>query len=494
MTALIAADRIGVAGNTLSYVRYIDDFPAFALTNAWDDTGIAGYGEPKTYVVQTNPKVIERCLLMTSDPGDLILDPTCGSGTTAVAAEKWGRRWITTDTSRVALALARTRLMAYRYPWFQLQEESDVKHGFVCRTVARVTLKSIAQNPDITDGMTRAAIEEAIARHAEQETLYDQPQDDRRKVRVTGPFTVESLSPHRTLEPANPDQVAESGMDFVPTILKNLRKAGVQNTVRQEHLSFDWLDPYPGTWVHARGAFSDAGGVDRTIAVSVGPEYGTVDADQVREAAKEASKGAGTDLLLVCAFAFDATAGETAKEFQPSDGSGWAVAAQERKLGKLRVLLVRMNPDLAMGAELLKKTGAGNLFMVFGEPDVEVRRTDDELVQVEIRGVDVYDPTTGQVRSSSTDDIACWFIDTNYNEESFFVREAYFTGAGDPYGSLRKALRADIEEAAWAELYTTESRRFPAPETGKIAVKVINHYGDEVMKVYEVERPNAATR
>ena len=377
--------------------------------------------------------------------------------------------------------------MAHRYPWFQLQDQSDVKHGFVCRTVPHVTLKSIAQNPDIREGMSREEIEPAIARHVEEETLYDQPQEDRKKVRVTGPFTVESLSPHRTLEPSDTaEEVAESGVAFVPTILENLRKAGVQNTVKQEHLNFDWLDPHPGTWVHARGAFTDAEDAERTVAVSVGPEYGTVDADQLREAAKEASKGAGADLLLMCAFAFDATAGETAKEFQPADGSGWAVAAEERKLGKLRVLLVRMNPDLAMGAELLKKTGAGNLFMVFGEPDVEIRRVDDGLVQVEIRGVDVYDPTTGQVRSSSTDDIACWFIDTNYNEESFFVREAYFTGAGDPYGSLRKALRADIDEAAWATLYTTESRPFPAPETGRIAVKVINHYGDEVMKVFSV--------
>ncbi|MEX2375367.1 MAG: DNA methyltransferase [Dehalococcoidia bacterium] len=487
MKRLQLAGRVALLGNTPAYVRYVDDFPAFPFTNSWDDTGVAGFGESKVYVVQTNLKVSERCLLMTSDPGDLIVDPTCGSGTTAVAAEKWGRRWITIDTSRVALALARTRLMGYRYPWFQLQDESDVKHGFVCRPVPRVTLKSIAQNPDIREGMSRAEIEQAIARHAEQETLYDQPQEDRKKVRVTGPFTVESLSPHRTLEPADSgEEVAESGAEFVPTILENLRKAGVQNTVKQEHLSFDWLDSHAGAWVHARGAFADADGAERTVAVSVGPEYGTVDAEQVREAAKEASKGAGADLLLVCAFAFDASAGETAKEFHPADGSGWALAAEERKLGKLRVLLVRMNPDLAMGAELLKKTGAGNLFMVFGEPDVEIGRTHDGLVQVEIRGVDVYDPTTGQVRSSSTDDIACWFIDTNYNEESFFVREAYFTGAGDPYGSLRKALRADIDEAAWARLYTTGSRPFPAPETGKIAVKVINHYGDEVMKVYDL--------
>ncbi len=361
-----------------------------------------------------------------------------------------------------------------------------MRQGFYWRTVPRVTLKSIAQNPDIREGMGRDEIEAAIAKHAEQETLYDQPREDRKKVRVTGPFTVESLSPHRTIEPSGTaEETAASTEEFLPTILENLRRAGVQNTVKAEHLRFDWLDASAGTWVHARGAFTDADGAERTAAVSVGPEYGTVDADQVREAAKEASRGTGADLLLVCAFAFDASAGETAKEFAPSEGSGWAVAAEERKLGRLRVLLVRMNPDLAMGADLLKKTGAGNLFMVFGEPDVDIRRNEDGIV-VEIRGVDVYDPTTGQVRSSTTDEIACWFVDTNYNEESFFVREAYFTGAGDPYESLRKALRADVDETAWASLYRTESRPFPPPETGKIAVKVINHYGDEVMKVYAV--------
>jgi adenine-specific DNA-methyltransferase len=486
MNRLVAAGRVAVTGRSLSYIRYLDDFSAFPIGNLWEDTQ-SGSGMDKVYVVQTNLKVIERCLLMTTDPGDLVIDPTCGSGTTAVASEKWGRRWITTDTSRVALALARTRLMGYRYPWFKLRDETEVRHGFVCRTVPRVTLKSIAQNPDIHEGMDSEDIQAAIARHAEQETLYDQPLEDRQRVRVTGPFTVESLSPHRTLEPADTNvDVALSGTEFVPSILDNLRKAGVQNTVREEHLNFDWLDPHAGVWIHARGVFVDAGGSERSVAISIGPEYGTVDADQVREAAKEASKGAGADLLLVCAFAFDATAGEIAKEFQPSGGSGWAVAAEERKLGKLRVLLVRMNPDLAMGAELLKKTGAGNLFMVFGEPDLEISEAEDHLIKVVVRGVDVYDPTTGQVRSSTTDDIACWFIDTNYNEESFFVREAYFTGAGDPYSSLRKALRADIDESAWGTLYTTESRSFPRPETGRIAVKVINHYGDEVMKVYPV--------
>jgi len=244
MARLQAADRIGVVGNTPAYIRYVDDFPAFPVTNAWDDTGVAGFGEAKTYVVQTNLKVSERCILMSSDPGDLVLDPTCGSGTTAVAAEKWGRRWITVDTSRVALALARTRLMAYRYPWFELRDESDVRQGFVCRAVRRVTLKSIAQNPDIREGMSRQETEAAIARHAELEVLHDQPQEDRKKVRVSGPFTVESLSPHRTLQPADElERLAEPSVDFVPAIVENLRKAGVQNTVKQEHLRFDWLTP-----------------------------------------------------------------------------------------------------------------------------------------------------------------------------------------------------------------------------------------------------------
>lgn len=495
MSRLLAADRVALTGSTLKYIRYFDDFPVFPVDNLWEDTVVAGFAEEKHYVVQTATKVVERCLLMTSDPGDLVLDPTCGSGTTAVVAEKWGRRWITIDTSRVALALARTRLMAYRFPWYDLKDASDLRHGFLCRTVPRVTLKSIAQNPDICEGLSREQIEVAVLKHAEQETLYDQPQEDRKKVRVTGPFTVESLSPHRMLSPAEDGVTeAESEADFVPTIIDNLRKAGVQNTVRQEHLAFNWLEQFPGTWIHARGVFSDIEGVERNVAVSVGPEYGTVDADQVREAAKEASRGAGADLLLVCAFAFDATAGETAKEFVPSADSGWALGAEERKLGRMRVLLVRMNPDLAMGGELLKKTGAGNLFMVFGEPDVEIRSADDDELVVAIRGVDVYDPTSGQVRSSSTDDIACWFVDTNYNEESFFVREAYFTGAGDPYGSLRRALRADIDEEAWASLYATESRPFALPETGKIAVKVINHYGDEVMKVYSVPADRSASQ
>lgn len=497
MKKLSISNRIVTTGNTPSYIRYLSDFSVFPYTNFWDDTTVGGSAD-RWYVVQTATKVIERCLLMTTDPGDLVLDPTCGSGTTAYVAEQWGRRWITIDTSRVALALARTRLMSAKFPYYLLADspegikkeaeltgrmppeyrsESDIKKGFVYKRVPHITLKSIANNPDIKEGLSRKEIDAAVARSAETETLYDQPYSDNKRIRVTGPFTVESLSPHRSIavdeeRPATEIEAhKETGVgQFVTMILENLKKAGVQNTIKNERLKFDRLDPYPGEWLHAEGEYSEKDGITRRVAVCIGPEYGTVGPDMVKDAAKEAVKGVGFDLLIVCGFAFDPHVSEEAKRY-----------------GKLTILATRMNPDLAMGDALLKTTGAGNLFMVFGEPDVDIRKEKDGKVVVKIRGIDVYDPTTGQIRNSSTDDIACWFIDTEYNEESFFVRHAYFTGAEEPYEKLKRALRAEIDEAAWASLYSTVSRPFDMPKTGKIAIKVINHYGDEVLKVYEVK-------
>jgi adenine-specific DNA-methyltransferase len=292
---------------------------------------------------------------------------------------------------------------------------------------------------------------------------------------VSGPFTVESLSPHRVLSTADDNQDGRVSpaeltrqVDFTTMILDNLRKAGVQNTKKGEKLVFDRLDPFAGAWLQASGEYTDAEGQARRVAVSIGPEHGTVGPGQVKEAAKEAVQGIGFDLLIVCGFAFDPH-----------------VDLEAKRYGRLDVLPVKMNPDLAMGDDLLKKTGAGNLFMIFGEPDIAIRRVGGE-VEVEIKGVDVYDPTTGELRPSSVDDIACWFIDTNYDEESFFVRHAYFTGADQPYEKLKGALRAEIDEGAWATLYRTVSRPFPVPETGKIAVKAINHFGDEVLKVFGV--------
>ena len=510
---LLASDRIERSGQTLRFVRYKDDFPVQPLTNLWSDLG--GASDPM-YVVQTNRRIADRCILMTTDPGDLVLDPTCGSGTTAVVAEQRGRRWITIDTSRVALALARTRIMGSRFPYYVLSDsedgakkdaeqtgtapnpgpyQGDIRRGFSYKRVPHIMLKSIAQNPDIDEGMSREEIDEAIRRHADLEVLYDQPFEDKKKVRVAGPFTVESLSPHRTITTDDTEAEAVTsgsqrdaersadGHNLEASIIENLRSAGVQNTVKEERLEFETLNAHPGTYVQATGTH---GSDNERVAVAIGPEHGTVGPKFIREAAKEAMKGTGVDLLLVCGFAFDAHASEITNELNHGT-DGWASAAGETTLGSLRVLLVKMNPDLSMGDDLLKKTGAGNLFMVFGEPDVEVRTTNEGQLVVQLHGLDVYDPTTGEVRTHTTDDIACWFIDTDYDSESFFVRHAYFTGADKPYEKLSKALKADIDEDAWATLYATESRPFDRPSTGKIAVKVINHYGDEVLKVYEVE-------
>ena len=408
-----------------------------------------------------------------------------------------------------------------------VKTSGDIKKGFVYERAPHITLKSIANNPaidqihakwkkslqDVQKEINRCArenweeweiprlessehtatdqsmnfkvalrkwwelrrerqaeIDSAIARHSESEILYDKPYEDKKKLRVTGPFTVESLSPHRVI--SSDVEVMDSNSQqetqpFEAMIIENLKKAGVQNTVKTERLKFDWIESYAGEWIHAEGEYTENGETKRA-AVSIGPEHGTVSPEQIKEAAKEAVRGLGFDLLIVCGFAFDPY-----------------VSEEQTRYGKLTVLSVRMNTDLTMGDEVLKKTGAGNLFMVFGEPDIEIETQPDGNVVVEIKGVDVYDPTTGLVRSNSTDDIACWFIDTNYNGESFFVRHAYFTGADKPYDNLKKALKAEIDEDAWLTLYRTKSRPFNKPSTGKIAVKVINHYGDEVMIVYD---------
>ncbi|MEL6462467.1 MAG: DNA methyltransferase [Cyanobacteria bacterium J06641_2] len=508
----------------------------------------------QVYVVQTAPKFIQRCILMTTDPGDLVLDPTMGSGSTAYVAEQWGRRWITIDTSRVALALARTRLMSAQFPYYLLADstegikketeittklpptniktENDIKKGFVYKRVPHITLKAIANNPEIDtihekyqqklepirtklnkllkkkweeweiprepeDKWSQEAkdlleqwwklkqerqkkIDESIALNSDSEILYDQPYKDKKRLRVTGPFTVESLSPHRVLatnseQPASETEATQQASDqFEFRIIENLRKAGVQNTKKNERLKFDSLEPLAGEWIQAEGEYTEKDGTVKRVAVSIGPEYGTVGSDQIKEAAKEAVQGISYDLLIVCGFAFDP-----------------GVSEESKRYGKLQVLVTKMNPDLLLGDEVLKKTGSGNLFMVFGEPDIEVKHLDDGRITVELKGLDIYDPTTGEIRSSSVNDIACWFIDTNYNGESFFVRHAYFTGANKPYEKLKKTLKAEIDEDAWLDLYSAISRPFDSPKNkngkpGKIAVKVINHYGDEILKVYEV--------
>ncbi|KGJ16643.1 site-specific DNA-methyltransferase [Paracoccus sanguinis] len=591
MKNLTLASRLKPIGNTLMYRRYLNDFGVSPINNLWRDVLFTGFAEDKIYVVQSAQRLVQRCILMTTDPGDLVLDPTCGSGTTAYVAEQWGRRWITIDTSRVAIALARSRLMGARYPYYLLadspegqQKEAEVtrsvprstpthgsiRQGFVYDRVPHITLKSIANNaeidviwdrlqPAVEDAITalntalrghrppfkvetggragakidftaggevklpsgemapanglmeweipreapadwptpaKAAlatfweariarqkeIDASIAAKADFEYLYDKPFADKDKFRVAGPFTVESLSPHRTLAVDWDDELidlhdAAEGKrraaeaprdvtDFAHMILENLKAAGVQQAHKEDRITFTSLKGWPGKWVAAEGAFME-GDTQRRAGVFIGPEFGTVSRPDLVAAAREAGD-AGFDVLICCAFNYDAHS----SEFD--------------KLGRIRVLKARMNPDLHMGGDL-KSTGAGNLFVIFGEPDIRITDDGEGMVRVQVFGVDVFKPQTGEVQSEGTDGIALWMLDTDYNEESFFVRHAYFLGANDPYKALKTTLKAEIDEEAWESLYSDTSRPFPKPKSGRIAVKVINHLGDEVMKVFAVE-------
>ena len=536
-------------GKTIRYRLFLDDYPVSPIHNIWLDTAPAS---DKKYVVQTGTKPIERCILMTTDPGDLVLDPTCGSGTTGYVAEQRGRRWITVDTSRVALALARARIMGARYPWYLLADSpegkrkeaeivqrapsegpthGDIRQGFVYERVPHITLKSIANNAEInvfwetcqeTLEPLRArlnaalgtaweeweipreagegwpedakaahaewweariarqnAIDASIAVKADHEHLYDKPYTDNARIRVAGPFTVESLAPHRMLAVDENDELFQGlankklgygeAADFTEMILENLRTAGVQQAHKEDRIAFASLTPWPGMYVCAEGRYVEGGGetgATRRAGVFIGPEFGTVARPDLVAAAREAAD-AGFDVLIACAFSYDAH------------------AAEFEKLGRIPVLKARMNADLHMAGDL-KNTGKGNLFVIFGEPDIDILEDGGDSIRVRIKGVDVFHPNTGEVRSDGAEGIACWFVDTDYNEESFFVRHAYFLGANDPYKALKTTLKAEIDPDAWATLNSDISRPFPRPASGRIAVKVINHLGDEAMKVFRV--------
>jgi len=638
------AFRLVKGGVALRYVRALSDFSVAPTNNDWGDTSTGSFTDPKIYVVQSGIKAVQRCILMTTDPGDLVLDPTCGSGTTATVAEQWGRRWITIDTSRVALALARARIMGARYPYYLLADSpegqakeadlsrrppseaptrGDIRHGFVYERVPHITLKSIANNAEIdviwdrlqpaveaaradlnaalaghaepfpvaTGGRTgktidftasgtvslpsgeeapangfmewevprepgtpwpekhrklwetarldtadappakrkaaaqalaelnklrsanftaetlpprpvtpwpdaakqaldafwqariarQTEIDASIAAKADVEYLYDKPYTDNARVRVAGPFTVESLSPHRVLAVDQDDELVDTldaadgrrhagdrtaeASDFTSVVLDHLKTSGVQQAHKEGKIDFSTLSGWPGEFICAEGRFME-GETEKRAGVFIGPEFGTVSRPDLVAAAREAGD-AGFDVLIACAFNYDAHS----SEFD--------------RLGRIPVLKARMNADLHM-ADDLKNTGKGNLFVIFGEPDIDIEDADDGCIRVRINGVDVFHPQTGQIDSSGPEGIACWFIDTDYNEESFFVRHAYFLGASDPYKALKTTLKAEIDEDAWASLNSAVSRPFERPSTGRIAVKVINHLGDEVMKVFGV--------
>lgn len=594
---LTKSGRLFAVGKSIRWKNYHDESGYSAPGNNWTDLTSSGFGEERIYVVQTLTDFIQRCILMSTDPGDLVLDPTCGSGTTAYVAEQWGRRWITIDTSRVALALARARIMGGRFaaylladsPAGQIKEAEvsgkapssaptfgDIRHGFVYERAPHITLKSIANNaqidviwekwqavleplraqlnealgrsprPQAGEGVAPATgegnissaalspasgqgektgwqewqipreanaqwspeakrlhaawwqarvrrqqeIDASIAAQAEFETLYDKPYENKKAVRVAGPFTVESLSPHRMLgvgendelidPPHNPRVDAATRPSFEQMVLDHLRSSGVQQAHKADRMTFTSLTPWPGEQICAEGRYTlssvpsgqgqqDAAGaaaaMEKRAAIFIGAEFGSVERADLVEAAREAGE-AGFDVLLACAFNFEARTTEFAK------------------LGKLPVLKARMNADLHMANDL-KNTGSGNLFVIFGEPDITLLREGD-LLRVKINGIDVFKPQSGEVVSHGAEGIACWMIDTDYNQESFFVRQAYFLGANDPYGALKTTLRAEINAEVWASLHSDTSRPFNKPSGGRIAVKAINHLGDEVMKVFRV--------
>ena len=317
-------------------------------------------------------------------------------------------------------------------------------------------------------------MDRSTQKRAINQNLYDQPLQDRKRVRVTGPFTVESLSPYLALDPGDAEAaipasaVSDVSQDYYTHIREHVKTGGVQNSSRDLRINFDWLEEFPGEYLHAEGVHIDENGKTRSIGVSIGPEYVTLGSHWIEAAAKEAVRRTPKfDLLVVIGFAFE----------------GYT-AGQNIRIGSLTILPVKMSPELMVRE--LKNTGDGNLFMVVGEPDVEIVDHEDGTISVKVLGVDVYDPNEGLTRSGNPKDIACWFIDTAYNGEAFFVRHAYFTGEDEPYQQLQRALNSEINEEAWDALYRTESLPFTKPEAGKIAVKVINHHGDEVMKEYNV--------
>lgn len=458
MNKLKLADRLIQVSTSLYYIRYLEDFPVMPIDNLWQDTSAGGYTDRKIYVVQTNRKVIERCILMTTDPGDLVFDPTCGSGTIAFVAEQWGRRWITCDTSRVALTLARQRLMTAVFPYYRFaDEEMGVKGGFIYEEVPHITLKSIAQNepPDT-------------------EKLFDKSEVDRKKIRVSGPFTVEGIPQHSTLDFADADEELKFEMktdaeSHINTLIELLRKDGVTFPANKR-MKFENLIPVRSGFIHAEGKpqndlKSEISDLKR-VAVSFGPPHGPVTVRQVEDGIREAHIN-GYDGIIFCGFAFDSS-------------------AMDVRHPKVKVFYSHIRPDVLVG-DLIKTTASSQLFTVFGEPDIEVKTisNSEKGYEVILKGVDIYDPLTGEVYSDNGNRISAWFIDTDYDKRAFCISQAFFPDSS-AWDKLKRALKASIDEDKFELLTSTRSLPFKLGNEKRIAVKVIDHRGNEVMVVREV--------
>ena len=486
MERLIAAGRIRWVKTVPRYVFYVDDYPVMEITNQWVDTqGASG----KTYAVQTATKVLERCLLMTTDPGDLVLDPTCGSGTTAYVSEQWGRRWITCDTSRVATTLAKQRLLTANFNYYQLAHpEEGIGSGFNYKTVPHVTLGSIANNPDFKEGMTNKQIDSAIARHAPQEMLYDRPSIDRDKARVTGPFTVEAV-PAPAVKPLDEvgqadEQDADESVTRTGATLRQadwrdeLFKTGIRGKGGQR-IAFSRLEPLPGArWLHAEGETRPGDAGAERVAVSFGPDHAPLEQRQVALAIEEAQSLVPRPKIIVfAAFQFDP---EASKDIDETHWPG------------VVLLKAQMNADL-LTEDLKKKRASNESFWLIGQPDVEVERIEKGENQgkfhVSVQGFDYYNTRTGNVESGGSDKIAMWMLDPDYDGRSLFPRQVFFpmSSKKDGWAKLARNLKAAIDENLIEAYRGTVSLPFEAGEHGRIAIKIVDDRGIESLKIVEME-------
>lgn len=476
MNKLKKLERIASTPNSIRYIRYFDDFPFIEVNNLWQDTGTGSFLEDKVYVVQTATKAIQRCILMATDPGDLILDPTCGSGTTAYVAEQWGRRWITIDTSRIALNIAKKRLTTAVFPYYELydKENGNIRQGFVYKTVPHITLKSLANDLE-----------------PDEEVLYDQPKEDKKKMRVAGPFTVETL---QSFNVVNPDDIGveecHEAEDFQERIFAHLKSSGIRNGAKNEQAVFYNLEPVPNPYLNAKGYYKDGEGKERLAYFQIGPKFGTVSKRAVSEAIREfrgIALNEGASWLCILGFSFEDNINE-----------------KDYNLGAYTVSKVRMHDDLMQDGLLKKDKGAG-AFITIGEPDIAlVEEEGGKTVHIEIRGLDIYDPIKDIVKPRSVEDIAYWEIDDDYNGEQFIVKGLHFCGGNKKeFDAWRKGLQAvapktnkkkaetslhlSFNEELWETLYGFRSQPIEKRKGRKIAVRVISQFGEESTKVLTIK-------
>lgn len=462
--------RLHIAANSLQYVRYIDDFPCVEINKLWEDTATGSFTDDKVYVVQTGTKTIQRCVLMTTDPGDLVFDPTCGSGTTAFVAEQFGRRWITTDTSRIALNIAKSRLMTATLPFYKLYDEAgkDIRQGFIYKTVPHITLKSLANDePPAT------------------ETLYDKPEIDTKRMRVSGPFTVETL---QNFEPVLPEELAEetmvSGERFEQIIKDHLLATGIKNGRKDEQVMFSRVEILSGERLHAEGFYQNGVG-ERKAYFHIGPKFGTVSKKAVNEAVRECQARGDAQWLVILGFSFE------------SDIEG---GTHTTSMGNFEVTRARIHDDLLQEGLKKKPAKSAASFVTIGEPEIKLIR-DGDTATVEIEGLDIYDPIKDEVKARDLHDIAYWMVDDNYDGSNFIVRQVFFCGGDkDEFAKWKKGLdtlakdktraraektlKIEIDEEAFDRIYGYRSHPINVKTSGqKIAVRVISQYGEESTKV-----------